>query len=192
MEPVADEMLIEQVVSGDEQALALLYDRYGGMAYSLAYKILTDRTSSEDVVQEVFLTLWRKAQSFDIRRGEVRTWLLTMVHHRCIDVIRRQRGKATLQITPDFNHPASEADGVWNLVVHSLDSEAIQNALTQIPEKQKQVIDLAYFGGYTHSEIAEMLQVPLGTVKARIRMGVEKLRNILRDNVLEAENEQSR
>ncbi len=184
MESVTDEILLQRIVSRDEEAFALFYDRYGTLAYSLSYRILGDGTDAEDAVQEVFLNVWRKVWSFDIKRGSVRTWLLSMVHHRSIDIVRRRRGQPLLAEPSNFNNLATEAEDVWHTVASSLDSQVIQRALAQIPEGQRKVIELAYFGGYTHREIADLINLKLGTVKGRLRMGIEKLRGLLKDEGL--------
>ena len=184
MESVTDEILLQRIVSRDEEAFHLLYERYGTLAYSLSYRILGDGTDAEDVVQEVFLNVWRKVLSFDIKRGSVRTWMLSMIHHRSIDQVRRRRAQPPVTPPSDFNEPATEADHVWSSVASSLDSQVIKQALVQITEGQRKVIELAYFGGYTHREIADLMRLKLGTVKGRLRMGIEKLRNLLKDQRL--------
>jgi RNA polymerase sigma-70 factor (ECF subfamily) len=181
MESTTDEVLIQRIALGDEQAFALLYDRYGKPAYSLAFRILGDGPDAEDVVQEAFLNVWRMARSFDSRRGTARTWILSVIHHRAVDVYRRRRGMVQTNPSQDFQQPMLEVGEVWQEVVGNLNREAISNALNQLPEEQCKVIELAYFAGYTHREIAEIMQMPLGTVKSRIRIGVEKLRNLLKD-----------
>ncbi|MBI2872460.1 MAG: sigma-70 family RNA polymerase sigma factor [Chloroflexi bacterium] len=179
METPTDEVLLQCVAMQDEQAFASLYDRYGRLAFSLAYRILGDRAGAEDVVQEAFLNLWRMARSFDARRGNARTWLLALVHHRAIDKVRRQRGQPFTDHSLDAVLAPGEPEDVWNKVATIIDREAIEKALAQLPQEQRQVIDMAYFGGYTHSEIAELTRVPLGTVKGRIRVGIEKLKRLL-------------
>lgn len=180
MEHPVDENLLQQIALGDENAFAMLYDRYGRSAYSLAFRILKDVQAAEDVVQDVFLNVWRLASSFDTRRGNARSWLLAMVHHRSIDSIRRRRDKTRTDMPMEFKQPGTET-GVWEEVIGILNRQAIEKALKQIPVEQRKVIELAYFSGYTHREIADNIQLPLGTVKSRIRMGMEKLRDLLKN-----------
>lgn len=179
MDSSVDNFLLEQVALGDENAFALLYDRYGKSAYSLAYRILKNVQGAEDVVQDVFLNVWRLAGSFDARKGNARSWLLAMVHHRSIDSIRRRRDKTQMNLPMELEQPGTEA-GVWREVMGNLERQVIEKALKQIPAEQRQAIDLAFFGGYTHQEISDNVQLPLGTVKSRIRMGMEKLRDLLK------------
>lgn len=174
-----DEIMLQRIALGDENALALLYDRYGRSAYSLAYRILGDAHSAEDVVQDAFLNVWRMAGSFSHRRGEARSWLLSVVHHRAIDVWRRRRSRPTTSATLEFNEPVAETEAVWRQVANSIDHETIKKAMNKLPDEQRRVIAMAYFEGYTHREIAEVTKIPLGTVKGRIRRGMDKLRNLL-------------
>lgn len=178
---IPDEILLQRLALGDEAAFALLYDRYGKPAYSLAFRILGDGSDAEDVVQEAFLNIWRMARSFDMRRGNARTWILSVIHHRAVDIYRLRRGKPQMNLPSDFQQPLIEAGEVWQEVANNLDREAIERALGKLPEEQRKAIELAYFAGYTHMEIAEITQMPLGTVKSRIRIGMEKLRNLLKD-----------
>jgi len=162
----------------DPAAFEVLYDRHGGAAYSLAHRILGSPEAAEDVTQEAFLSIWRSGARFDSARGSVRSWTLGVVRNRSIDALRRQSGKA-----PKLNFDddaALEAQPAQELT----DSEAIRRetasrvrgAIKELPEEQSEVIGLAYFGGFTHSEIASMLSMPLGTVKGRMRLGLEKIR----------------
>ena len=136
---------------------------------------------AEDVVQDAFLNVWRMASSFNIKRGKARSWLLSVVHHRAIDVIRGRRVLNSTNSHQDIGQPLVDVGEIWHSVAQKLDRQAIENALNKIPGEQRKVIELAYFGGYTHREIAERIKTPLGTVKGRIRMGMEKLRNLLKD-----------
>ena len=179
MESTVDKFLLEQVALGDENAFALLYDRYGRSAYSLAYRILKNVQGAEDVVQDVFLNVWRLAGSFDARRGSARSCLLAMVHHRSIDNIRQRRYKTQMNLQMELEQPGTEA-GVWLEVMGNLDRQIIDRALDQIPAEQRQAIELAFYGGYTHQEISDNVRLPLGTVKSRIRIGMEKLRDLMK------------
>lgn len=176
----SDEALLRLVAAEDELALGSLYDRYGASAYSLACRILGDRHAAEDVVQEAFLNIWRKAGSFDEQRGAARSWMLSIVHHGAIDTYRRRRNQLPVDSLPDFRQPATAPGEVWNQVALRLDWQAAHKALGQLPIEQREAIELAYFGGYTGREISEIKDLPLGTVKGRIRIGMEKLRNLLK------------
>jgi len=178
MQKLADEDLMVLVERKDPAAFEVLYDRHGGAAYSLAHRIVGSPEAAEDVTQEAFLSIWRSGARFDSARGSVRSWTLGVVRNRSIDALRRQSGKA-----PKLNFDddaALEAQPAQELT----DSEAIRRetasrvrgAIKELPEEQSEVIGLAYFGGFTHSEIASMLSMPLGTVKGRMRLGLEKIR----------------
>ncbi|MDQ3729349.1 MAG: sigma-70 family RNA polymerase sigma factor [Actinomycetota bacterium] len=181
LQQLADEDLMVLVERKDPAAFEVLYDRHGGAAYSLAHRIVGGPEAAEDVVQEAFLSIWRSGAHFDAARGSVRSWTLGVVRNRSIDALRRQSGKAPKL---DFDDDATlEAQPAGELT----DSEAIRRetasrvrgALRELPEEQSEVIGLAYFGGFSHSEIAEMLRMPLGTVKGRMRLGLEKVRLLL-------------
>ena len=176
---LSDEQLMVQVQQGQEWALGVLYDRYGRRAHSLAYRILGDEHSAEDVVQEAFVSVWRMASSFSHQRGGPRTWLMAVVHHGAVDVLRRRRGLTPRELSLDLEIRPLEAEDLWTEVSNNLDREALDRALAQIPEEQRETIVMAYFEGYTQREISELRLVPLGTVKGRIRMGMDKLREIL-------------
>lgn len=175
---LADEELMTLVEDKDQRAFEVLYDRHGGAAYSLAHRIVGNAETAEDVTQEAFISIWRSGARFDRARGSVRSWTLGVTRNRAIDALRRQAGRAPkLDFDDDV---ALEAQPSGELT----DSEAIRRetasrvrgALAELPGEQSHVIGLAYFGGFTHSEIAEMLGVPLGTVKGRMRLGLEKVR----------------
>ncbi|MBI2964585.1 MAG: sigma-70 family RNA polymerase sigma factor [Chloroflexi bacterium] len=182
MENVNDGALIQRMASGDTQAVALLYDRFGRRAYSLAFRIVRDRRWAEDVVQEAFVSAWRMAGAYDARRGAASTWLLAIVHHRAIDVYRQIRSRP-----PVFEQPGLEADqapDVFDEAARLVDGEYVRCAVDRLPADQRAAIMHAYFDGLTHHEIAERTGLPLGTVKSRIRLGMEKLRELLdRDRV---------
>ena len=181
MDSQIDEFLLHKIAFGDENAFALLYDRYARPAYSLAYRIVEDVHGAEDVVQEVFLDVWKSAGTYDIRRGQARSWLLSMVHHRSVDLIRRRRGKAVTSLYPEPEQKGAESEEVWQQVAGRIQRQVIHRALGQLPAEQQRAIEMSYFKGYTHREIAELMQEPLGTVKSRIRIGMDKLRNFLKD-----------
>lgn len=178
LQRLADEELMTLVEDKDQRAFEVLYDRHGGAAYSLAQRIVGNAETAEDVTQEAFISIWRSGARFDRARGSVRSWTLGVTRNRAIDALRRQAGRAPKL---DFDDDAAlEAQPSGELT----DSEAIRRetasrvrgALAELPGEQSHVIGLAYFGGFTHSEIAEMLGVPLGTVKGRMRLGLEKVR----------------
>lgn len=179
-EQLSDEELVARLLQRDTAAFAQLYDRHSRMAFGLAYRLLGEPTGAEDVVQEAFLSVWRQAASFRPERSAVRTWLLSIVHHRAIDRLRRS---STHEITDgaieSLPERADESVDVAHEVALSIDGERVRAALATLPGEQRQAIELAYFGGYSHSEIARMLAIPAGTVKGRLRIGLQKLRALL-------------
>ncbi len=175
----ADRAVLTRLGDGELDALEDLYDRYKAMAYSIAYRITNDTTLAEDVVQEAFLGAWRNAARYIEGRGSVKTWLLAIVHHRAIDAVRRRRPTFEL---PDLELPSpptmTEPD-VWAEVAAGLDAEVVQSALRELPDVQREAIELAYFEGLTQQEIAERTETPLGTVKSRMRLGLLAMRRAL-------------
>ncbi len=176
----SDAEILHQIVQRDPRAMEALYDRYGGVAFALALRILRERGAAEDVVQEAFLNVWRQGASYDTRRGTVRTWLLTVVHHRAIDRIRSQKAKVRDDVAIDDAPMLTAKEDTWKSVSETLEREQIRTALDTLPKEQRQVVELAYFGGLSHSEIAERMGIPLGTVKGRMRLALDKLRDALR------------
>jgi RNA polymerase sigma-70 factor (ECF subfamily) len=178
---LSDEALVAVVARGDETALAELYDRVGRMAYGLAYRVLRDARHAEDAVQEGFLAVWRTAASFSPERAKASTWILTLVHRRAVDMVRREeRRRAESYETADGEErgsgPSAE-DAAW---LH-FERTRVQDALAQLPDIQRESIELAYYGGYSQSELAERLGVPLGTIKSRMFAGLARLRELLDD-----------
>lgn len=171
-----DRETMERLARGDLGALERLYEQYGAMSFSIAYRITGDRPSAEDVVQEAFLGAWRNAARYADARGSVRTWLLSIVHHRAIDVVRRRRPTAVLPETEAGVPAALVVPDTWAEISASLDRETVRDALATLSAVQREALELAYFGGLTQSEIAERTGVPLGTVKGRMRLGLEGLR----------------
>ena len=178
LERLADEELMAVVDAKVAAAFEVLYDRHGAAAYSLAYRIVGDRNGAEDVAQEAFLSIWRSNARYDRARGSVRSWVLSVVRNRAIDALRRGSGSA-----PKLDHDdemlleAREAEERTDAeALRRETSRELQGALGTVPDDQSQVIRLAYFGGFSHSEIADMLGMPLGTVKGRMRLGLEKIR----------------
>jgi RNA polymerase sigma-70 factor (ECF subfamily) len=151
-----------------------VYDRYNRQAFGLAFRILSDAASAEEVVQDAFMALWRNAASFDTTRGGIKSWLLTIVHNRSIDRIRSLKSRG-----PQVEIDAADYSGVvndpWDAVTDELDGAKVREAVADLPEDQRIAVELAYFQGMTHQEIAESTSVPLGTVKGRLRLGLKKL-----------------
>lgn len=180
-ERLADEELMPLIGAKDPEAFEVLYDRHGGVAYSLAYRVLGERSAAEDVTQEAFISIWRSGGRFDPARGSVRSWMLSVVRNRAIDALRSKAGKAPkLNLDDDEileQRPAGELTEE-EAMRHETASE-VRGALGQLPGEQSKVIELAYFGGFSQSEISRMLGVPLGTVKGRMRLGLEKIRGEL-------------
>ena len=177
-----DGQLVELVANKDAGALEALYDRYGRAAYSLARRILTEETLAQDVVQEVFLSLWRNASRFDAGRGTVATYLLSMTHHRAVDVVRREENLRRWRTSDEgLELEADPKVRVEDEVEASERRAEVRAALKELPDAQREAVALAYFGGYTQREVAALVGVPLGTVKTRMAAGMRKLREALRD-----------
>lgn len=176
----ADAAILQRIVERDPRGVEMLYDRYGGVAYALALRILRDAGAAEDVVQEAFFNVWRQGATYNTARGTVRTWLLTVVHHRAIDRVRTMRAKTRGDVTIDAMLFLQAKEDTWATVSEGLERERIQHAVATLPPEQRQVVEMAYFAGLTHVEIAERVGIPLGTVKGRIRLAMEKLRDALR------------
>ena len=181
---LADEEVMQLVQKGDPRAFELLYDRHGGAAFSLAYRMVGKQAPAEDVVQEAFLSIWRSRQRYDKTRGSVRTWVLGIVHNRAVDGLRRsmvhERRRETLDVVEE-RHEARERTDVE--VARREEARSVRGALNTLPDEQRRTIELAYFGGYTQSEIATLLEEPLGTVKGRMRLGLDKMRRELVEGV---------
>lgn len=174
-----DQALIARIATGDQHAFAALYDRLAGQAYSLAVYMLKDSHAAEDVVQEAFVNIWRMAGSYSMGRGSVTAWALTVVRNRAVDHLRQARSRP--QIAGDVEEVviATPHDSVWTLVTQSLDAEMVRAALDGLPVEQREAIELGFFGGYSHQEIADRTGQPLGTVKSRIRNGLKKMKALL-------------
>jgi len=177
-ERLADEELMPLIAEKDSAAFGVFYDRHGGPAFSLAYRIVGDRQTAEDVTQEAFISIWRSGARFDRARGSVRAWTLGIVRNRAIDALRREAGKAPrLDFDDDAILEGRQAEERTDDEALRRETAAeVRGALDELPGDQSKVIQLAYFGGFSHSEIAEMLSMPLGTVKGRMRLGMEKIR----------------
>ena len=175
----ADRAALARISGGELAALEELYDRYKTMAYSIAYRITNDATLAEDVVQDAFLGAWRNAARYMEGRGSVKTWLLSIVHHRSIDAIRRRRPTSELPEIDAGMPDALTLPDVWGEVSANLDAESVRQALVELSDVQREALELAYFGGLTQQEIAERTGTPLGTVKSRMRLGLLAMRRSL-------------
>lgn len=179
-----DAALVARVASGDASALEQIYDRYSRACFSLARRITADTTFAEDVVQEVFLALWRNPDRFDAERGAFASWLLTMTHHKAVDAVRREetlRRRRTESAEATERAAGVEADTAtpYEQAWTRIQGERVRSALSELPEAQRSALVLAYFGGYTQREVAKMTATPLGTVKTRMLAGMRRLRPIL-------------
>jgi RNA polymerase sigma-70 factor (ECF subfamily) len=175
----ADRAALARISGGELAALEELYDRYKTMAYSIAYRITNDATLAEDVVQDAFLGAWRNAARYLEGRGSVKTWLLSIVHHRAIDAIRRRRPTSELPEIDAGLPDALTLPDIWGEVSTNLDAESVRQALVALSDVQREALELAYFGGLTQQEIAERTGTPLGTVKSRMRLGLLAMRRSL-------------
>jgi RNA polymerase sigma-70 factor, ECF subfamily len=177
---LADEELMGLVRDGEVQAFEVIFDRHASAAFSLACRMCGRRAAAEDIVQDAFLSLWRSGGGYDPRRGSVRSWVLSVVHNRAIDAMRRV-GSKTGRDVPDegIGDRLPAAERTETEVERRDDMRQVRTALDELPPDQRRVIELAYFGGFTHSQIAEMLDLPPGTVKGRMRLGLTKMRYVL-------------
>ena len=174
---LADEDLISLVESADAEAFATLYDRHSRAAFSLAYRMMGERQASEDLTQDAFLKVWRSASSYRAERGSVRTWILSIVHNRGIDQIRSQASRRRTQEKVEASAPRSQPSEAFAETLRNSQRDQVREALNTLPSEQLKILELAYFSGYTHVEIAELLRLPLGTVKGRMRLGLKKIRD---------------
>ena len=183
---LADEEVMGLVQEGSTRAFELIYDRHGGPAFSLAYRMVPNRATAEEITQESFLSIWRSRARYDASRGSVRTWVLGIVHNRAIDALRRNLAHDRRRATAEGLGEREEAPERTELEVARLqEARSVRDALEALPEEQSRVLELAYFGGFSHSQIAELLVTPIGTVKGRMRLGLEKLRRSLEGLVSE-------
>ena len=177
---LSDEALVALVARGDEDALAELYDRVSRIAYGLALRVLRDERHAEDAVQEAFLQVWRSAATFRAERAKASTWILTLVHRRAVDLVRREERRQVDPLTDDSaagEAPEQTEEAAWL----RFERERVQSALKQLPDVQREALELAYYGGFSQSELAERLGVPLGTIKSRMFAGLARLRELLDD-----------
>src|SRR5215218_5028735 len=174
---LADEDLISLVEASDAEAFATLYDRHGRAAFSLAYRMMGERQASEDLAQDAFLKVWRGASSYRSERGSVRTWILSIVHNRGIDQLRSQASRRRTQDRVEATAPRSQPSEAFAETWRNSQRDQVREALNTLPSEQLKILELAYFSGYTHVEISELLRLPLGTVKGRMRLGLKKIRD---------------
>jgi RNA polymerase sigma-70 factor (ECF subfamily) len=180
----ADEDLMALVREGDARAFEVIFDRHSGAAFSLAYRMCGRRAMAEDIVQEAMVSLWRSGARYDRARGSVRSWVLSAVHNRAIDAFRHESAKSSLNVGDEGLAERLESEERTDREAERRDeARQVRSALKELPGEQRQVIELAYFGGFTHTQIAEMLGLPPGTVKGRMRLGLTKLRVSLADGV---------
>ncbi len=179
---LSDEALVALVARGDEDALGELYDRQGRIAYGLALRILRDERLAEDAVQEAFLAVWKSAVSFRAERAKASTWILTLVHRRAVDLVRREERRRVEPLDDELaarlgGDAAPTEEAAWL----RFERERVQAALAQLPDNQREALELAYYGGFSQSELAQRLGVPLGTIKSRMFAGLTRLRELLED-----------
>jgi RNA polymerase sigma-70 factor (ECF subfamily) len=187
-ERAIDEALILAICNGDEWALELLYERYSRYMYLQAYRIVQDNSLAEDIVQEVFVTIWSKASSYQSQQGSVRRWIQAIVYHRAIDRVRASvhRDYQCLPLQEGSEYPPAAQTDLWEETWRRECRALVHSALAQLPVEQRQVIELGYFGGYTHAEISERWHIPLGTVKGRMRLGLQKMKHLLHERGLDS------
>ncbi|HEX7733787.1 MAG TPA: sigma-70 family RNA polymerase sigma factor [Ktedonobacteraceae bacterium] len=182
VEELSDEALIHSLALGVLWSLEVLYQRYSRLLYSIAYRMIPDHQVAEDLLQDTFMAVWQNAGSYSSQAGSVRSWLVAIIRHRAIDQLRKIRARADFKITPIeellFDENLTGADA-WEEAWKSIQGAQVRNALKQLSNEQRMVIELAYFQGWTQAEIAEGYQIPLGTVKARMRLGLMRLKHLL-------------
>jgi RNA polymerase sigma factor (sigma-70 family) len=185
IEQLSDEVLISAIATGAVWAMEPLYQRYSRIMYSLAYRMVADHQVAEDLLQDAFLSIWKRAVSYSPQAGAVRSWLVSIIHHRTIDYLRTVRRRATIKETTLDEVERDDRTAfpdAWDQAWRNIQSAKVREALMDLPAEQRLVIELAYFQGWTHSEIAEGCQIPLGTVKARMRLGITRLRRKLTES----------
>ncbi|BBL79149.1 DNA-directed RNA polymerase sigma-70 factor [Rubrobacter xylanophilus] len=173
---LADEDLLSLVERRDPDAFAALYDRHSRAAYSLAYRMMGERQAAEDLVQDAFLKVWRSAGSYRAERGSVRTWILSILHNRGIDQLRSQASRLRARERLEASTEKVQPSEAFSETLRSSQREQVREAMRTLPPEQLKILELAYFSGYTHTEIAELLGLPLGTVKGRMRLGLKKIK----------------
>ncbi len=177
--PASKEELLGRVARGDQNAFAALYDETSPRVLGLVRRLLVDPSQSEEVTQEVFLEIWQNAARYEPSRGGALTWILTMAHRRAVDRIRASQASRNRDLKVGVRDFVADYDNVPETVELSIEHERVKEAMSQLTELQRQAVTLAYYGGYSHSEVSEMLKVPIGTVKTRLRDGMIRLRDEL-------------
>ena len=178
-QPVSRESLLARIANGDQEAFSALYDEVAPRVLGLIRRLVVDHSQSEEVAQEVFLEIWQTASRFDPSKGGAATWMLTMAHRRAVDRIRSSQSSRDRDTKIGIRDFALEYDHVAESVEVKIEHERVSQAMTRLTELQRQAVSLAYYGGYSHSEVAAMLKVPIGTVKTRLRDGMIRLRDEL-------------
>ncbi len=187
VEDMSDEALIHALALGIVWALDMLYERYSRLLYSIAYRMVPDHQIAEDLLQETFVSIWQNAGSYSSRSGAVRSWLVAIIRHRAIDYLRKLRSHQDLKAAPLDELTFEDDDAlitpdVWEEAWNSIQGAQVRKALSMLSNEQRMVIELSYFQGWTQTEIAKGYQIPLGTVKARMRLGLLRLKRILEQN----------
>jgi RNA polymerase sigma-70 factor (ECF subfamily) len=174
---LADEDLISLIEAGDAEAFSTLYERHSRAVYSLAYRMMGERQAAEDLTQDAFIKVWRNAASYRVERGSVRTWVLSVAHNRGIDQLRAHASRRRTQDKIEASAPRSQPSEAFAETWRNSQRDQVREALQALPPEQLKILELAYFSGYTHLEISELLSLPLGTVKGRMRLGLKKMRD---------------
>jgi RNA polymerase sigma-70 factor (ECF subfamily) len=177
--PATKEELLGRVAEGDQQAFAALYDEISPRVFGLVRRLLVDHAQSEEVTQEVFLEIWTNAKKYEPGKGGASTWILTMAHRRAVDRIRASQASRDRDVKIGIRDFVADYDNVSDTVETNIEHERVKKAMSQLTELQRQAVTLAYYGGYSHSEVSAMLKVPIGTVKTRLRDGMIRLRDEL-------------
>jgi RNA polymerase sigma factor (sigma-70 family) len=188
LEHLSDHGLLALVARGDREAFARLYDRYSAAAYGIALRVVRDRDLAADVVQDAFLAVWRQAATFDAARGQPSHWIMTLTHHKAVDLVRREERRRADALDDRFDaaDPSPTADEhAWLAVTR----DQVRAALARLPDPQREVIELAYFAGYSQSELAERLALPIGTIKSRTFAALKELRGLLAPTGVHPEGE---
>lgn len=178
-QPDSKETLLARIATGDEAAFAALYDEIAPRVLGLVRRLLIDHAQSEEVTQEIFLEIWQNAPRYEPSKGGATTWIFTMAHRRAVDRIRSSQAGRDRDVRIGIRDYESDYDNVAETVETTIENERVKKAMLQLTELQRQAITLAYYGGYSHSEVAEKLEIPLGTVKTRLRDGMIRLRDAL-------------
>ena len=179
--------LARRIQSGDSAAVGELYDRYAGIALAVGLRVLRDRELAEDVVHDAFVTVWQKIGRFDAERGSLRSWLLSIVRNRAIDRLRRTRPTEDVADADDRSMLRTSANPTWDAVVRTLDTTELRQAVDGLPAEQREAVELAYFGGHTYREVAQIVGIPEGTAAGRLRLALAKLRASLTPPIPEAD-----